>query len=495
MTSSKEYSASAPGLSRRRQLDAMWRGRGNRAFAILLVVAVLLGAAIGGLVASPLVLLAIAGLIGVLLLVQTPALGLVALPLLAIFVPFAVKASADVEINIAVIVIPAIVVVWVLHAMRERRFEIVRSEVNLPALAFLGSAVLSWILGNVYWDVFVPRPHNIILVQFGQFALYAFSFLAMWVAASLLVEQRWLQWMTYSYILFGGIAALLFVPAFLNEIAEAMVAPGAAYSPYWVWLTAMAASQLLFNRRIGPWGKGGLIVILATLLYLTLIKTGLGWVSGFLPMTVVITTLLVMRYPRRAIPLFAAMTVVILANRTALLQSLGLDREIQDSGGGRLGHWTIVWEFARRHPVFGLGLAAYRHYTWSRPDLVAYYLYRGVGVSTHNNYYDIFAFMGVVGLGTFVWFIVAYARMAWRVVQRIRQRWDFDAAYTSGVFAGFLGMLVSGMLGDWFLPFVYNIGFVGFRASVFGWIFMGGLMAVATRLVMETGAGEIQPSS
>ena len=143
MTSSKEYSERAPGTSRRRQLDAMWRGRGRGAFAVLLVISVLLVAAIGGLVASPLVLLAIAGLIGLLLLVQTPALGLVALPLLAIFVPFAVKASTDVEINIPVMVIPAIVVVWVLHAMHERKFEIVHSEVNLPALAFLGSAVLS----------------------------------------------------------------------------------------------------------------------------------------------------------------------------------------------------------------------------------------------------------------------------------------------------------------------------------------------------------------
>ena len=106
----------------------------------------------------------------------------------------------------------------------------------------------------------MPRPHNVILVQFGQFALYAFSFLAMWVAASLLVDQRWLHWMTYSYLLFGGIAALVFVPPFLIDVAEAAVAPGAAYSPYWVWLTAMAGSQLLFNRRIGPWGKIGLIV-------------------------------------------------------------------------------------------------------------------------------------------------------------------------------------------------------------------------------------------
>lgn len=34
------------------------------------------------------------------------------------------------------------------------------------------------------------------------------------------------------------------------------------------------------------------------------------------------------------------------------------------------------------------------------------------------------------------------------------------------------------MLGDWVLPFVYNVTFNGLRASVLGWIFLGGLVAL-----------------
>jgi hypothetical protein len=40
------------------------------------------------------------------------------------------------------------------------------------------------------------------------------------------------------------------------------------------------------------------------------------------------------------------------------------------------------------------------------------------------------------------------------------------------------------MLGDWIIPFVYNIGMTGFRASVFAWLFMGGL-PVIERMVNE----------
>jgi hypothetical protein len=38
--------------------------------------------------------------------------------------------------------------------------------------------------------------------------------------------------------------------------------------------------------------------------------------------------------------------------------------------------------------------------------------------------------------------------------------------------------LVSGMLGDWFLPFVYNVGLAGMRSSILFWVFMGGLLSL-----------------
>jgi hypothetical protein len=42
------------------------------------------------------------------------------------------------------------------------------------------------------------------------------------------------------------------------------------------------------------------------------------------------------------------------------------------------------------------------------------------------------------------------------------------------------------MLGDWVLPFVYNVGFGGFRASVLGWLFMGGLVALEQMTAAQT---------
>ena len=40
------------------------------------------------------------------------------------------------------------------------------------------------------------------------------------------------------------------------------------------------------------------------------------------------------------------------------------------------------------------------------------------------------------------------------------------------------GALVLMVMVDWILPFVYNVGFPGFQASVLVWLFMGGLVAL-----------------
>jgi hypothetical protein len=44
---------------------------------------------------------------------------------------------------------------------------------------------------------------------------------------------------------------------------------------------------------------------------------------------------------------------------------------------------------------------------------------------------------------------------------------------------GFVATLVAGFFGDWLFPFFYNVGLVGFRASVLPWLFMGGMVAIA----------------
>jgi hypothetical protein len=84
--------------------------------------------------------------------------------------------------------------------------------------------------------------------------------------------------------------------------------------------------------------------------------------------------------------------------------------------------------------------------------------------------------MGIVGLLVFVWLASTLGRLAWRLKDRFSS--GFEAAYVYTGIAGLAGTLVGGLLGDWFLPFVYNIGLQGFRSSAMAWLFLGGLVAL-----------------
>ena len=54
----------------------------------------------------------------------------------------------------------------------------------------------------------------------------------------------------------------------------------------------------------------------------------------------------------------------------------------------------------------------------------------------------------------------------------------FEDGYVHGALGGLVGSLVAMMLVDWFLPYVYNVSFRGFRTSALAWMFLGGLVAL-----------------
>ena len=59
-----------------------------------------------------------------------------------------------------------------------------------------------------------------------------------------------------------------------------------------------------------------------------------------------------------------------------------------------------------------------------------------------------------------------------------RHQDGFARGYIYGALATGIGAIAIMLLADWFLPFVYNIGFEGFQASVLAWLFLGGVIAL-----------------
>jgi hypothetical protein len=190
-----------------------------------------------------------------------------------------------------------------------------------------------------------------------------------------------------------------------------------------------------------------------------------GWKSGWVPPLAAVATIVFLRYWRRLLPL--APIGIVLAYFVAT-SSIGTD---QYSWGTRLDAWLIVTEIAKASPLFGLGFANYYWYT-------PIFRIRGYAVqfNSHSQYIDLLAETGIIGLIVFFWFFWEVARLGLSLLERVPE--GFARAYVYGALGGLAGTLLAGFLVDWVLPFVYNIGLTGFRASVLGWLFLGGLVSL-----------------
>jgi 4-amino-4-deoxy-L-arabinose transferase-like glycosyltransferase len=144
----------------------------------------------------------------------------------------------------------------------------------------------------------------------------------------------------------------------------------------------------------------------------------------------------------------------------------------------RLDAWRAMAPIVAANPLLGLGPANYYHVTPLFP-LRGYAL----NFSSHSTYVDLLAQTGMIGLACFGWLAWTVARTGWHL--RGRAPVGFAHAYVIGALGGLVGTLSAGALGDWLLPFVYNVTLDGLRASLIGWMFLGGLLALSRSIAIE----------
>ena len=445
--------------------------------AALIVSTVLVLAFLLGLRASPRWLgLLLTGLSALALLAR-PRLVPAALVIGALIVPLEFSTGTDVRLNPAALLVPALTLLWLLDSMRRGRVHLAASPVNLPLALFLAASLLSLLIGRATWDPLVPVKNNFLLVQLAQWAIFAFSALALWLTANLVTDERTLWRLTAFFLLLGGGVAILRVLPGLAWPLGRFTTAAFIRAPFWVLLTALAGGQLLWNRGLSlAWRLFLIATLLAALIYALVDQreaasnwVGIGAALGMLDW---------LRFPRLRWPLLALVLVLALAGVLfpVVYDFAGGDAEWELSGGSRLALSGRVTELTMRNPITGLGPAAYRPYGLTGSLQYGRAFYTSIALSSHNNYIDLFAHGGLLGLALFGWFVFEVARLGDRLHRRYST--GFAAAYVNGMTAAGVGALVIMMLADWILPFVYNIGYLGFQASVLVWLFLGGLVAL-----------------
>ena len=393
-----------------------------------------------------------------LLISKKPIIGLIFFTLGSVFTPFSWQGN----FNFSQISIAGLLVIWILDMLIvKKHFFIVKSQVILPVIFFIIISLGSFLLGQVKWFTYVQNAP--IEAQLGGLAINLLSVGAFLLVAHTIIEPRDLEILTWLFISIGIIYILgrFIRVGWIDSIFQWGFTRG---SLFWTWLAALITGQLFGNKQLKFFIKGFLVICLLILFYVAAIQSQ-DWKSGWFPPLVGVVTIFVIKYWKR-IRYFIPFLVIPLF----FLINLSIGEEGW-SWGTRLDAWVIVLNISMISPIFGLGFANYYWYTPLFPI-------RGYAVrfNSHSQFVDVIAQNGLLGLACLLWFFVEISLLSLRSLKVVQE--GFAKGYIYGAIGGIAGTIIAAFLVDWLLPFTYNIGMAGFRASVFAWIFMGGVVCL-----------------
>jgi O-antigen ligase len=443
-----------------------WTDQPEQLRAHLLIIGVVLLLSIGlPLAASPrYVLLSLGlllGIISILAFLRWPPLGLVALVYIALMAP---SPNLPGGLNTPVLFLGLLVALWLLKMVAHRHIKLVPSRTVQPVLALAGVAILAFGAGQLPWFLWAEQAP--LDTQLGALAIFVLAAGAFLLVAHQIHDLKWLEWLTWSYLAVAALApAGWLLPWLIHGLNDRVLQPGVMNnSMFWLWLVALSCSQALYNQKLHRVWRLALGILCLATMYVVFIPL-YDWKSGYLPTVAALGVIVGARSWRIGVLLALVGYIPI-----QLLSNSAIASD-EYSYFSRLDAWLVVLDMVKVSPLLGFGPANYHQYT-------ILFLLRGYHsyFNSHNQYLDIIAQIGFLGLGCFLWFAWEVGRLAWQL--RKQAPVGFAQAYVYGVLGGLVGMLVSGMLVDWFLPFVYNIGLTGFRASMLAWVFLGGLVGI-----------------
>lgn len=391
-------------------------------------------------------------------LLRWPSLRLIVTCVAGMVVPF----TGPSGLNVTVILVSFLLCLWLLDMMlRPHQDRFAASRTIWPLLAFLIIAFISFGIGQLNWLPFAM--HAPLGAQIGGLLIVVLSVGIFLLMANQVQNLGLLSKITWVFL---AVAALWVI---FRSVLPGLGLPRIEFfqpmgSVFYIWVVALAFSQAALNRDLRPGWRlalGTLVLVTFGVLFFFKFADKSGWI----PVLFCILTIVCLRSWRIGLALIPIAAIV------ALVLSTGLVGSEEYSVSTRFDAWSIVIQIAKTNPILGLGFANYYWYT-------PLYPIRGYAVSfnSHNNYVDIIAETGVVGLVCLLLFFWQVGWLGWRLRKQAPS--GFAQAYVYGALGGLAGMVVTGMFGDWVLPFFYNIGLTGFRSSMLGWLFLGGLVSV-----------------
>ena len=418
------------------------------------------------------------GLIALIALWRWPQAGLAILLVGGVVIPYEIGTGTQTSLNAVFLLAPVLIVIWAFQRLEAGRDPLESARrVTLPLQLFAICCILAFVVGLLPWFDVSAAPWA---AQAGALAIFLFSVGIFFVVQDHCRDLVWLRRMTHLFFLAGLLYLLPMAFPVLPRLAQPL--DGAIGSLFWTWLVALVFGQACGNRHLRVWMSAGLLLIVALAFYVTA-GQGRDWASGWIPPLVAVTVTLLLRFPRTA-GLMLVGAGALAAFQFREISDALLTADQQYSLSTRAAALQVLWQIFQANPVTGFGPANYYHYTHVYPILGWY-----VDFASHNNYVDVVLQTGLLGLGALVWFFSALGRWSLRALRMAGG--GFEAGYVLGALGGLAGTLTAAALGDWVLPFVYNVGVKGFPSSILAWVFLGGLAAVLTVIQRQANASQV----
>jgi len=410
--------------------------------------------------------IAFAGAVGLLILMRQIKLGFFLILIGGMFIPF----KGPGGFNASILMVILICGLWLLDMfIVKREFKFISSRAIRPVTYMMMISVVAFGLGQIPWFAFgTQAPFD---AQLGGFAIYFFSLATMAMTANLITDVKWLKAIVWTFIGLGtvyvlGNAANL---AIVDRVYQAGVY---ANSMFWTWMVALPLGQALFNNDLSRRNRILVFGIVAATFLVAFVQQN-DWKSGWVPPAVAAVILVVLRYRQL---LFAGIPLAAIYGGVVAQDLISTD---QYSWGTRVDAWLVVLDISKTSPFFGLGFANYYWYA-------LLFNIRGYHIrfNSHSQYVDLIAQTGIAGLLCFLWILFEVTILSWSLREKMKD--GFSRGYVYGMIGGVAAVVMAAFLVDWVLPFAYNIGLDGFRASILPWIFFGGLISLEQIRKTET---------
>ncbi len=352
----------------------------------------------------------------------------------------------------------ALAVVWLIRLiLAERSFRSLRPMVvNRTVLIFIVAVVISYIWSTIYVSPAVRAYQNAkFFPRFATGIVIIVSPIVTLLFANYVRSIRVMQGMVWYYLGFGTVMLMgrfagVEMPPFLDFTGQ-----GSA------WIAIFCTALLLFNNRLQRKYQLFLLALLGLDIY-AFMFLGIGWLSGWVPMGLGICVVALTRTRWAFVGIVLVGITYVLVSGSSL--SADLEQENAESGLTRIMAANLALDIANDHFLFGTGPTGYFFYL----ETTNIYMF----LVSHNNYIDIYAQTGIVGLTAWLVMWLSIGWTLWRSL-RIAPPEGVERALAAGFLACFVVSMFSMALGDWVTPFTYTQTIFGFAFTSQHWIWAG----------------------